>query len=590
MSLRITHVTTKLGEQIQLGSLTVLVGPNNCGKSQTLKDIRSFITSGSASRLKSLQGLSVELPDLSGAFAHVQRVPEAQSPGHVRTRGVSYDLQTSHEFVVHEQWADQQFASSTAAANQSQILQHMGSYWVAHLDAKGRFNLTAPTDAYDTRTESPRNALQKFYNDRGAAQPSLRSAFREAFGVDIALDWAAMKRWYLRVGTDFGDLPESNNDLNALMAQAEELEEQGDGYKSFAGVVLSILTFPNRLLLLDEPEAFLHPSQARVLGRWLATSVQNRSAQVIIATHSADFLWGVLSANTGSTVIRLNRSASEGTKYKVIPSATTKGLVESPLLSSQPVLDALFHKGVVVCEGDPDRSIYQTVAHKALTTEGGEEVLFIHTNGKDAAKGPVQLLREAGAPVCAILDFDVLNSQQPLDGIVAALTGAGLPSEIEKMRQQIATSVEEMSLSDLLLALIDSAKEWLAREHTDLRTARKSLVHAAKKGLSKWDKVKANGVDYFEGETRAVVEDLLSRLATLGVFVVPCGELENWIDLGMSKGQRWNRAALDRLHTGNCPAPLQAFVTNVLTVLIPSVEPTATTAVAVNAMESASVR
>jgi hypothetical protein len=84
--------------------------------------------------------------------------------------------------------------------------------------------------------------------------------------------------------------------------------------------------------------------------------------------------------------------------------------------------------------------------------------------------------------------------------------------------------------------------------------------------------------------------DLLSRLATLGVFVVPCGELENWIDLGMSKGQRWNLAALDRLHTGNCPAPLQTFVTNVLTVLIPNVEPTATTAVAVNAMESASVR
>lgn len=267
MSLRITQMTTKLGEQIQLGGLTVLVGPNNCGKSQTLRDIRSYVTSGSDFRLKSLQGLSVELPDLNGAFAHVQRVPEAQSPGHLRTRGVSYDLQTSHEFVAPEQWADQMFADAATPANQSRILQQMGSYWVAHLDAKGRFSLTAPTDAYDTRTESPRNALQKFYNDRAVAQPSLRSAFREAFGVDIALDWAAMKRWYLRVGSSFGDLPETNEGLNALMTQEEELEEQGDGYKSFAGVVLSILTFPNRLLLLDEPEAFLHPSQAREIGR-----------------------------------------------------------------------------------------------------------------------------------------------------------------------------------------------------------------------------------------------------------------------------------------------------------------------------------
>jgi hypothetical protein len=372
------------------------------------------------------------------------------------------------------------------------------------------------------------------------------------------------------------------------MTQAEELEEQGDGYKSFAGVVLSILTFPNRLLLLDEPEAFLHPTQARVLGRWLATSVQNRSAQVVIATHSADFLWGVLSANTGATVVRLNRSVLEGTRYKVIPSATTAGLVESPLLSSQPVLDALFHKGVVVCEGDPDRSVYQTVAHKTLTAAGAEEVLFIHTNGKDAAKGPVQLLREAGAPVCAIVDFDVLNSQQPLDGIVAALTGAGLPNDLEKMRQEIAANVEETSL--VLLTLVASAKEWLAREHTDLRTARKSLVHAARKGLSKWDKVKTNGVDYFEGETRVLVEDLLNRLSTLGVFVVPCGELENWIDLGMSKGQRWNRAALDKLHAGDCPAPLRTFVTRVLAPLIPNADPQVIPAVSVDATESALVR
>lgn len=583
MSLRITQMTTKLSERIELGSLTVLVGPNNCGKSQTLRDIKNFITSGSASRLKSLQGLSVELPDLIGAFAQVQRVPEAQSPGNIRIRGVSYDLQTSHEVVVPEQWSERLFADSTKPENQAQILQQMGSYWVSHLDAKGRFNLTAPTDAYDTRIESPRNALQKFYSDRAIAQPSLRSAFHDAFGVDIALDWAAMKRWYLRVGHSFGELPETNDELNALMAQAEELDEQGDGYKSFAGVVLSILTFPNRLLLLDEPEAFLHPTQARVLGRWLATSTQSRSAQVVIATHSADFLWGVLSANTNATVVRLNRTILGGTRYKVIPSATTAGLVESPLLSSQPVLDALFHKGVVVCEGDPDRSVYQTVAHKTLASAGGEEALFIHTNGKDAAKGPVQLLREAGAPVCAIVDIDVLNSQQPLEGIVFALTGASVPNDLEEVRQEIAARVEEITLADLLLTLVASAKEWLAREHTDPRAARKSLVHVAKKGLSKWDKVKAKGVDYFEGETKVLVEDLLDRLATLGVFVVRCGELEKWIDLGMSKGQRWNRAALEKLHAGDCPAPLRTFVAKVLAFMIPIDEPYAIPAVSVDA-------
>ncbi len=128
--------------------------------------------------------------------------------------------------------------------------------------------------------------------------------------MDIALDWAAMRRLYLKVGPAFGSIPEARTELDALLRDAPELSVQGDGYKSFAGVVLAMLTFPNRLLLLDEPEAFLHPAQARVLGRWLAAHAKTRTAQMIVASHSADFLWGIVSANAGATVIRLNRSGA----------------------------------------------------------------------------------------------------------------------------------------------------------------------------------------------------------------------------------------------------------------------------------------
>jgi len=231
--------------------------------------------------------------------------------------------------------------------------------------------------------------------------------------MDIGLDWTAMKTWYLRVATDFGEIPDTNEELNALMATAESLESQGDGYKSFAGIDLVVLTFPDRLILLDEPETFLHPAQARVLGRWLALQTAQIPGQIVVASHSADFLWGVLSANIDPVVLRLNRT-SDASSYRVIAPATSTGLVQSPLLSSQPVLDALFHRGVVVCEGDPDRAVYQTIAHKLLEDIGGGEILFIHTNGKGAAKMPLKLLQDAGTPVCAIVDFDIVNSDEPL--------------------------------------------------------------------------------------------------------------------------------------------------------------------------------
>jgi hypothetical protein len=49
-------------------------------------------------------------------------------------------------------------------------------------------------------------------------------------------------------------------------------------------------------------------------------------------------------------------------------------ILNSPLLSSQPVLESIFHRGVAVCEGDSDRVVYQTFAVKQYQDE---KILFI---------------------------------------------------------------------------------------------------------------------------------------------------------------------------------------------------------------------
>ncbi|WP_304722163.1 AAA family ATPase [Conexibacter sp. CPCC 206217] len=38
--------------------------------------------------------------------------------------------------------------------------------------------------------------------------------------------------------------------------------DQGDGMRSFIGLLLTILSSSHPLILVDEPEAFLHPPQA----------------------------------------------------------------------------------------------------------------------------------------------------------------------------------------------------------------------------------------------------------------------------------------------------------------------------------------
>lgn len=219
---------------------------------------------------------------------------------------------------------------------------------------------------------------------------------------------------------------------------------------------------------------------------------------------------------------------------------------------------------MVVCEGDPDRAVYQFVAHRRLGNKGGEDLLFIHTNGKGAADRPVELLRAAGAPVAVIVDIDILNARGPLDKIVKALTGAEIDTELEKRRAEVAEWVLQMPEEQFLEKLLEGVQEWISSEHTDVRSSRKRLEGTLKETTSKWGVVKKTGVSYFKDGQLAAVESLIDDLAQIGVFVVPCGELEQWIEAGARKGKEWNRKALEKLHTEGSPHELEAFMQRVI--------------------------
>jgi len=174
------------------------------------------------------------------------------------------------------------------------------------------------------------------------------------------------------------------------------------------------------------------------------------------------------------------------------------------------------------------------------------------------------LLRGAGAPVAVIVDIDILNASVPLGKIVKALTGAEIAVELEERRAEIGKWVLEMSEDQFLKRLIDGVNAWIKSTHTDARSSRKRLESTLKATTSKWEVVKKVGVSYFTGDQLAAVESLIEDLAKLGVFVVDCGELEQWIDNGASKGKEWNRKALEMLQTDGCPPKLETFVQRVI--------------------------
>lgn len=559
MPIQFVSAINRNDEVVTFGSMTVIVGPNNSGKSQTLRDLKNFAVGGSESNLIMFKSINMEMPSKFDFKNHFHVAPLNDSPSNENIFGLSESLVKIHQTNGPIGWS-QRIIESTNQADQRRIL---GQFLISHLHAGTRFELTAPQEAYDLETETPTHALQEFFRRRLDVQPQLQKAFTEAFGRDIALDWTAMKRWYFKVGNAFGDLSESLNELKQQLQVGQLLKDQGDGYQSFTGIIMAAIIFPNRTLLLDEPEAFLHPKQARVLGQLLGKLSITRSAQIIVSTHSSAFMWGVVTGNENSNVLRLNRTA-DTTRYTQVPASTLGSLTRTPLLSSQPVLDSLFHQGVVVCEGDPDRAIYQFVAHRTLDGKGGEDMLFIHTNGKGAADKPIELLKAAGAPVAVIVDIDILNASGPLDKIIKALTGAEIATELEERRAEIGKWVLQMPEDQFLQKLLDGVNEWITSAHTDARSSRKRLENTLKTTTSKWEVVKKVGTSYFSGDELTAVESLIEDLAKVGLFVVPCGELEQWIDTGVIKGREWNRKALEKLQTEGCPQQLTSFVQRVI--------------------------
>ena len=60
--MQLSKISTKDGESIDIGKFTLLVGPNNVGKSQTLKDIHRKLLKGHKAETTLISEIEVDRP------------------------------------------------------------------------------------------------------------------------------------------------------------------------------------------------------------------------------------------------------------------------------------------------------------------------------------------------------------------------------------------------------------------------------------------------------------------------------------------------------------------------------------------------
>lgn len=354
--------------------------------------------------------------------------------------------------------------------------------------------------------------------------------FSRAFGIDLILD-RSRGGGKFKIGDRKKLPPHKRRFTKAFRKFIDSLDSiitQGDGMRSFASIALQLLTARKSITVIDEPELFLHPPQIRHLARLICEETP-RNAQVFLATHSSDFIKGVIDgANDRVVVVRLKRGRGSNT-ISIMQAADIEILWQDPLFRTSNALSALFHDVAVLVEGETDARFFQS----AITTLYQEEHLpdteFYSCNGKSKIHSIASALRSVNVPVVAIADLDLLSNPGEMLRLYKAMGGDEdtIKHDVDLIHKSVQSGKNQTSGRqfkselDIITSSVDNTKPVPI---STLGSVRDLIAQS-----SPWARLKTNGV---KGLLDAKAVQALNRLtfacSEVGLLINREGELEGF--------------------------------------------------------------
>ena len=109
-----------------------------------------------------------------------------------------------------------------------------------NLDASSRLEVVRTADSQPPDSP-PKNLLQLLYLSNKEIENKLRRVFHDTFDMSIFFDYSGLKTLTFRVAKEFEKIPADTRDSYSILSKYSKLDNQGDGFRSFVGVVLSLL-------------------------------------------------------------------------------------------------------------------------------------------------------------------------------------------------------------------------------------------------------------------------------------------------------------------------------------------------------------
>jgi hypothetical protein len=532
-TLRITKIEFKAGSTSNQSPLivtpkavTILVGPNNSGKSLALMEIET--------RCKQPTEVIPEDIIKNIEIDYIDKLEEAEK----LLSTVSVQNRTPAEFRIPDFRFDQNSSIGRNMADigpiirnvqQEQLLisvrdkidypkqfQTLTPFFTFHFRVGERLLLALPQPVSNWR-DIPTHHLHALFLD-DAARKRWRDIVNRALGLYPVIDPTGILSFIVRLSKREPSIASEEQGLDLAARtfhdEAKYLTSFGSGIQAFEGLLAGVLSKTFKISLIDEPEAFLHPPMARFLGRELTKiAVERDDCSLVVATHSSDFLMGCLEqAPEKITIVRLTYvMKNDVATARELSSQSLAEAIRDPLLRSTELFKALFYEAVIVTEGHSDRVVYEEINQRLLASDpkrGINDAQFISTHGIVSIPDVVKYLRKMGILAIAVVDLDVIIVN-PGDKHWTELLDC---CRIPKVKRQA----------------LEATRAYLYKCFTtkySSQTTKELRLTIKQQGI--------NGLDPSDKKT---AEDFLKELSEYGLFLVPVGEVESWLAyLGLSR-------------------------------------------------------
>ena len=531
----VSEITFNNGEMLAVGEgdIVVFVGPNNAGKSQSLKDMYG----------------------LCGGYQNgmvIKSLKLTKSPA-CALQNLLKEIAVDRDQGDYKDFEGYRFAFNSYQLAEYDRVEHFGfarDILVSNLDTESRLVSCHAASAI-TRLSPKQHPIHYAAFDY-SIQERQSLASRKAFGVDLVPDTFFGAEFPMRMGTlpsldeSIENPQERVGEYGRAISQLRRVDEQGDGIRSFVGVLLSLSIPHFRILLIDEPESFLHPPQAFIMGRTIG-ELLGEGKQAFISTHSQDVVKGLLEECPNRVkIVRITRDG-DCNQFNILGKEAVSEICNDPLLKHSDILNGMFHRELVLCESDGDCKFYSVIDSAIKEDkESYSETMFMHCGGKSRMKKVSSILRKLGLSFHVVVDIDALNNEQYISELFNSCGGDW--TDLEKPYRVLSSGLEgqggypnRREVKAGVLELLEGGEEERLSKN-ECETARRLFVPA-----TKWSQLKTGGVGAVPGgDCRTAFDEINEALNKHGVHLVPCGELERFVPQVGGHGPEWVNNVFDK--------------------------------------------